>query len=131
MDAGSLERVVIAPQSGQRRVLTFHDSRNERTATLRRAAPCGAAPPRHAEEVTAELAVSADGRVAHIPRRVGDTDLCTHLSATRKRIDPLEPIRNCSQRGGRSTSTIATTLASFTRFKEYHNDRTSCSTVMS
>ena len=92
VDAGSLERVVVAPRSGQRRVLTVHDSRNERTA-LRGAALCGAAPPRHAEEVTVELAVSADGRVAHIPRRVGDTDPCTHLSVTHKRIDPLEPIR--------------------------------------
>ena len=40
-----------------------------------------------------ELAVSADWRVAPIPKRVGDTNPCTHLNVTPKRIDPLVPIR--------------------------------------
>ena len=80
-------------------VLTVHGSRNERTAALLRAALCGSAPPRHAEEITDEVAVSSDGRGALIPRRAGDTSPRTRLNVTHKRIDPLEPIRKLFSEG--------------------------------
>ena len=94
MDTGCLDRIAVAHQSGQRRVLTVHDSRNERTAALRRAALCGAAPPRHAEEVTVELAVRADGRLAPTSRRVGDPIPDVDIKMTLRRVDRLEWIRN-------------------------------------
>ena len=99
MDTGCLDRVAVARGLGQIRVLTVHGSLNERTTALLWAALCGSAPPRHAEQITAELAVSVDGRRAPIPRRAGDTSPRTHLNVTHKRTDPLEPIRKLFSEG--------------------------------
>lgn len=49
--------------------------------------------PPEAERVTVELDVSADGRVAPIPRRASDTTPYVDVQMTLKRIDPLEPLR--------------------------------------
>ena len=47
-----------------------------------------------AEDVTVELAVSADGRPAPTPRRVGDTTPYVDIKMTLRRADRLEWIRN-------------------------------------
>ena len=51
-----------------------------------------------AEEVTAELAVSADGRLAPSPRRIGDTTPYVDIKMTLRRVDPLEPLQRLLRR---------------------------------
>ena len=51
-----------------------------------------------AEEVTVELAVSADGRLAPSPRRVGGTTPYVEIKMTLRRVDPLEPLRRLLRR---------------------------------
>lgn len=46
-----------------------------------------------AEEVTIELVVSAGGRLAPSPRRVGDSTPYVDIKMTLRRVDPLEPLR--------------------------------------
>ena len=55
-----------------------------------------AAAPAHpdAEEVTVELAVSADRRVTPTPRRASGGTPYVNIKMTLRQVDPLEPIRN-------------------------------------
>ena len=59
----------------------------------------GAAAAPHADEVTVELAVSADGRLVPIPRRIGDTTSYVDIKKTLTRVDPLGPIRELLTEG--------------------------------
>ena len=52
-----------------------------------------------AEDVTVELAVSADGRLVPTPRRVGDTTPYVDIKVTLRRVDPLEPLRRLLPEG--------------------------------
>ena len=52
-----------------------------------------------AEDVTVELALSADGRLAPTPRRVGDTTPYVDIKVTLRRVDPLEPLRRLLPEG--------------------------------
>ena len=58
-----------------------------------------AAAPADAEQVTVELAVSADGRTAPSPRRANDTTPYVGIKMTLQRVDPLEPLRNLLPEG--------------------------------
>ena len=59
----------------------------------------GAAAAPHADEVTVELAGSADGRLVPIPRRIGDTTSYVDIKMTLTWVDPLEPIRKLLPEG--------------------------------
>lgn len=52
-----------------------------------------------AEEVTVELVVSADGRLAPSPRRVGDTTPYVDIKMTLRRVDPLGPLQRLLPEG--------------------------------
>ena len=53
-----------------------------------------------AEEVTVELAVSANGRLAPTPRRVGDTTPYVDIEMT---LRPVDPLKLKSEKPGQST----------------------------
>ena len=66
------------------------------TAEIDRAA---SAAPSEAVQVTVELAVTADGRVAPTPRQVSDTTPYVDIEMTLKRVDPLESLRKLLPEG--------------------------------
>ena len=78
VDIGSLGPVVVAPRSGQRRALAVHGSRNE-GAALPRAALCGTAPLRYAEEVPSSWLSATMGGEHPSP------ELATRISARTSR----------------------------------------------
>ena len=73
------------------RSMRSEDLRHTLAAEIDRAA--SAAHP-DADEVTVELAISADGRPAPTPRRVGDPAPYADIKMTVRQVDLLEPIRN-------------------------------------
>ena len=55
--------------------------------------------PADAKQVTVELGISPDGRLAPTPRRVSDTTPYVDIKMTLERVDPLEPLRKLLPEG--------------------------------
>ena len=85
----------VTHSSSSIRSMRSEDLRHALVAEIDRAA--SAAHP-DAEEVTIELAVSTDGRLAPSPRRVGGTTPSVDIKMTFRRVDPLEPLRRLLRR---------------------------------
>ena len=69
--------------------MSFASLHNVLAAEIDRAA---AATPPATEQVTVELAVSPDRRIAPSPRQASDTSPYVDIKLTLKRVDPLEPL---------------------------------------
>ena len=52
-----------------------------------------ASAPPDAQRITVAVGISADGRVAPVPRRASDTRPYVDVQMSLKRVDPLEPLR--------------------------------------
>ena len=96
MDTGCLDRIAVASRLAQMRAVIVPELA-ERVRSTCIAEWCAA--PADAEQITVELAVSADGRLAPTPRRVGDTTPYVDVKITLRRVDPLEQLRRLLPEG--------------------------------
>ena len=90
MDTGCLDRIEVASRLAQMRAVIVPEL-TERVRSTCVAERCAASV--DAEQITVELAVSLDGRLAPTPRPVDDSTPYADIKMTLRRVDPLEPIR--------------------------------------
>ena len=95
MDTGCLDRIEVASRLAQMRAVIVP----ELAERVRSTCVAGCAASVDAEQITVELAVSVDGRLAPTPRPVGDSTPYADIKMTLRRVDPLEPLRRLLPEG--------------------------------